>query len=93
MQKRSVVIYSFFFASYLNKKETMEENIKVAVEKARRQFVDDGDAMFIRNEDPDSVYYLWSSWLFKNFNRDILNKVRVNQTVVNSNGTKITRIY
>ena len=71
----------------------MEENIKVAVDKARRQFVDDGDAMFIRNEDSDTVYYLWSSWLFKNFNRETLKKVKVNQTVVNSNGTKITRIY
>jgi hypothetical protein len=71
----------------------MEENIKAAVEKARKQFVDDGDAMFIRNEDSDCVYYIWSSWLFKNFNRDILNRVKVNQTVVNSNGTKITRIY
>jgi hypothetical protein len=71
----------------------MEEKIGVAVEKARKQFFDDGDMMFIRNYDSDTVYYLWSNWLFKNFNRELLKKVKLNQTVINSSGTKITRIY
>lgn len=71
----------------------MEEDIKVAIEKAKKQFLDDGDMMFIRNCDSDTVYYLWSNWLFKNFNRRLLQNVKLNQTIINSSGTKITRIY
>jgi hypothetical protein len=49
--------------------------------------------MFIRNDEVDTAFYPHSSWLFKNFNQNKLNNLKVGESIENSKGTIITRIY
>ncbi len=63
------------------------------VVKARKEFSYDGNKMFLRDENLDELFYIHSSWLFKNFNKDKLNQLKVGQSFFNSSKTRITRIY
>lgn len=63
------------------------------INEARALFPDDGNKMFIRNNDTKTAFYMWSDWLFKKFNKAQLNKLQIGESTTNSAGTRITRIY
>jgi hypothetical protein len=73
--------------------ESTDKEKQELLQKVKQLFPYDGNKMFMRNNETDTVFYPWSTWLFKNFNRDKLNTLKVGESIQNSKGTVITIVY
>ena len=63
--------------------------------EARKNFLStwDGQPLYMRNNETETLFYKHSSWLVKNVNQKQLDSLQVGQIMFNSNKTKITRIF